>query len=229
MIRKISILFLALLLVPLAGCPGYSSTGGPGKNISPALRTTSADASRLKGVNRVLIAPVEIDRDVSRKSDVRLSETHPFYADLVRAAEQGLQVEIVKGLPVLEAVGKQTGAGNSLDRNAALARSFSADSVIITRIHRYEERLGNRFAADRPASLSFTMRLIDSSEGRELWSASYRFHDEALSENFFKIKEKAARGKGKRGWQNAYQLLQSAFIEAVTALGSLREQQFAHQ
>jgi hypothetical protein len=177
-------------------------------------------------VSRILVVPPVVDQQVLRSGDIRVREENPFYGELMGAAHRELRFEVIDPKKVLAHQKRSSNRLASESDSTDLAKELKADSVLLTTMHRYEERRGNRIAADSPASLSFSMRLVRVADSTELWRASYHFHDEALSENLFRIKEKASKRKEERGWQTAYDVLQRGFGDAMSALAKLRESQF---
>ena len=70
-------------------------------------------------------------------------------------------------------------------RAAALAKAVKADAVIFGTVWRYVEREGPAEAADRPASVAFTLRLLVASSGEVVWEETYDKTQETLSSNIF--------------------------------------------
>ena len=65
--------------------------------------------------------------------------------------------------------------------------SFKADAVLAGYIYRWREREGSDFAANRPASVAFSLLLISTAEGRILWRGKFDKTQRSLSENILDL------------------------------------------
>ena len=54
-----------------------------------------------------------------------------------------------------------------------LGRKVSADGVLYGTVETYKERVGSDYAAASPASVAFTLHLVDIKSGRVIWSAHF--------------------------------------------------------
>jgi hypothetical protein len=90
-----------------------------------------------------------------------------------------------------------------------------ADALIVGRMQRYRERIGNEWGAKSPASVAFVLDLIDIRRGDIVWSARFDETQKPLSENIF-----ALGNIGNRGirWLSAEQLTQEGVRKAVAQL-----------
>lgn len=70
---------------------------------------------------------------------------------------------------------------------AQAGRSVKADAVLTGYIYRYEERIGTSYAASRPASVAFSIHLIRSADGADIWFGYLDETQQTLSENLFNI------------------------------------------
>ena len=70
---------------------------------------------------------------------------------------------------------------------AQAGRSVKTDAVLTGYIYRYEERVGTPFAASRPASVAFSLHLIRSADGADIWFGYVDETQQTLSENLFNI------------------------------------------
>lgn len=66
-----------------------------------------------------------------------------------------------------------------------LGRSLRADYVLVGLVWRFQERVGSALAADKPASVAFTLFLIDVKTGQLIWKDSFDKTQTALTENLF--------------------------------------------
>ena len=100
-------------------------------------------------------------------------------------------------------------------RMRQLGQMVYADAVMIGRVHRYRERVGDEWGAKSPASVSFVLDLIDVRRGDVIWSASFDETQKSLSDNIFAIGDIGQRGIR---WLTAEQLTQEGVKKAVAQL-----------
>jgi hypothetical protein len=90
-----------------------------------------------------------------------------------------------------------------------------ADAVIVGRMQRYRERIGDEWGAKSPASVAFVLDLIDVRRGDVIWTARFDETQKALSENIFALGQIGQRGIR---WLSAEQLTQEGVRKAVGEL-----------
>jgi hypothetical protein len=93
-----------------------------------------------------------------------------------------------------------------------------ADAVLSGRISRFRERVGESFGAQSPASVAFTLQLVDVKRGDVIWTAEFDETQKALSENLFALADVGQRGIK---WLKAEELLEEGVNKAVTQLNRL--------
>lgn len=69
----------------------------------------------------------------------------------------------------------------------ALGRHVGADAVLYGELHTYRERVGYEYAASKPASVAFSLYLVDVNLKVVVWSAQYAREQKSLSQNFLDI------------------------------------------
>ncbi|HEY7317792.1 MAG TPA: hypothetical protein VIE89_09480 [Candidatus Binatia bacterium] len=106
-------------------------------------------------------------------------------------------------------------AGNDTARLQKIGQMVYADGVLVGRMERYRERVGNEWGAKTPASVAFVLDLIDVRRGDVVWHARFDETQKPLSENIF-----ALGSVGQRGirWLTAEQLTQEGVRKAVDDL-----------
>jgi hypothetical protein len=77
-----------------------------------------------------------------------------------------------------------------------VGHEFSADTVMVGYIYRWQERNGTDYSADRPASVAFDLYLLKSEDGAILWKGRFDKTQAALSENILDART-FFKGKGK--------------------------------
>jgi hypothetical protein len=90
-----------------------------------------------------------------------------------------------------------------------------ADALIVGRMERYRERIGNEWGAKSPASVAFVLNLIDVRRGDVIWSARFDETQKPLSENILAIGQIGQRGIR---WLTAEQLTQEGVRKAINDL-----------
>jgi hypothetical protein len=75
-----------------------------------------------------------------------------------------------------------------------VGRDLDADAILLGRIYRFEERIGTKFSAQQPASVTFDLLFIRVADGRILWTGRYEETQKSLSENLFNLGTFVRRG-----------------------------------
>jgi hypothetical protein len=84
-----------------------------------------------------------------------------------------------------------------------VGRSLQGDAVVAGTIYRWRERVGADYGVERPASVAFSLYLVDSREGAVLWRGQFDKTQKSLTENIFDLSI-FSRSGGK--WLTAEQL-----------------------
>lgn len=81
-------------------------------------------------------------------------------------------------------------------RQAAMqaGQKVGADGVLIGCVFRFSERVGETFAAERPASAAFDLALIRVSDGAVMWKNSFDEAQRAFSEDVIEASQYMSRG-----------------------------------
>lgn len=95
---------------------------------------------------------------------------------------------------------------------AQAGRSAKADTVLTGYIYRYEERVGTAYAASRPASVAFSIHLIRSADGADVWFGYVDDTQQTLSENLFNV---AAFWQRKGRWVSAHEMAEAGLTEML--------------
>lgn len=90
-----------------------------------------------------------------------------------------------------------------------------ADAVMIGRVQRYRERVGDEWGARSPASVAFSVDLIDVRRGDVVWQARFDETQKSLSESLFSLGDVSQRGVR---WLTADQLAQEGVRKAIGQL-----------
>ena len=91
----------------------------------------------------------------------------------------------------------------SVDLAARVGRELEADAVIIGSVMRFEDRIGGKIAVGKPASVAFSVAVVDPLASRIIWKAKFEKTQKALFDNVLDYK---TFFKGGMVWQRADQL-----------------------
>ena len=122
--------------------------------------------------------------------------------------------QIVSESEVREVSESAASAGDAA-RLKQIGEMVYADAVIVGRLLRYRERVGDEWGAKSPASVAFVLELIDVRRGDVIWSSRFDETQKALSENIFALGDIGQRGIR---WLSADQLAQEGVKKAVGQL-----------
>ena len=209
----------AVLLSLLAACS--NTQPALSRNVvTPALVAEAKAPKELLGINSVLIAEPTYD---ARARALEQSRSRVI-SELQQAAREQADMQIVDNPDSRTALASVEGD----DRARLVAKKFGADAILQTTILRFVERQGSAVGATQPAGVDFSMRLVRSSDGKVVWSASYHFQDAFLSENLFKAQQRFSPEAG-AGWRSAGDLLAEGFRSAFNQLSTQRIEQFSSE
>lgn len=93
-----------------------------------------------------------------------------------------------------------------------IGRAVGADAVLLGRLYRYAERVGTGYAAESPASVSFSILLVQPGDGSLIWEGHFTETQRALSENLLDI---GTFFKRKMKWLTARELALSGLEEVL--------------
>ncbi len=101
-----------------------------------------------------------------------------------------------------------------------MGETFGVDGVVLGWGFRYEERIGNAFSVQRPASVSFVIHLVDVKEGSVLWSGRFQETQQPLSED---IRRFASFLRRRGTWRKAKGLANVGMDEVLVSFPASRE------
>jgi hypothetical protein len=101
----------------------------------------------------------------------------------------------------------QSGRGqfdlNPMRSSIQLGKTLNMDFIFVGYLFRFEERIGSRIGAEKPASVGFDVHLIRLRDEKMVWTGKFDETQKALSENLFKI---GSFVKRKASWLTAEEL-----------------------
>ena len=104
---------------------------------------------------------------------------------------------------------------NDKSRIRQLGELVYADAVVVPQMLRYRERVGGDIGVKTPASVAFTVELVDVRRGDVIWFARFDETQKGLTENIFALAD--IRERGIR-WLTAEQLAQDGVRKVVHQL-----------
>jgi len=91
-----------------------------------------------------------------------------------------------------------------LARARVIADRLSCNAVLETTLRRYRDRVGGKYTAEAPASVTFDYRLITIPDGTVLCSGTFDEEQKSVMENLYNFKSASERGFS---WVTAKQLM----------------------
>jgi len=98
----------------------------------------------------------------------------------------------------------EAGAGDFLDISRKVGNYLSCNGVLEMTLWRYEDRVGGQYTAKKPASVSFTYRLVEVNSGVTLCQGRYDEVQKSVMENLYNFSSARKRGFT---WVTAEELL----------------------
>ncbi len=101
-----------------------------------------------------------------------------------------------------------------------LGKELDVDFIFVGYLFRFEERIGSRIGADKPASVGFDVHLLRVKDGKRVWDGKFDETQQALSENLLKIGSFVRRGAA---WLKAEELSSVGLDEMLKRFPSPKE------
>ena len=101
-----------------------------------------------------------------------------------------------------------------------LGKELNVDFIFVGYLFRFEERVGSRIGAEKPASVGFDVHLLRMKDGKRVWNGKFDETQQALSENLLKIGSFVRR---KASWLTAEELSSVGMDEMLKRLPVLKE------
>jgi len=218
--RAAALLSLWSCVLVIAGC-----SFGPGN-----LQTHHSTDIEARRIHRIAIVPASILAPEQKarppftsasSSDVKASEQDApeSLARLLYSTMAGLTGwQVVSDREVRE-IALNVSAGPEAARLRNVGEMVYADAVMTGHVLRYRERVGNELGAKSPASVAFTLELVDVRRGDVIWSARFDETQKSLSENVFGLGDIIRQGGVK--WLTADQLMHEGIKKAIGDLHTL--------
>ena len=208
---------LAVVFLAVSACSAF---------IPETLQSKRSSDLEARGIRRIAVvlldgagagskAPAGYSANPSAEKKLSEAELSVLLDRLVYSAMASMpNWQIVSPKEVREAAQTVPPDGD-LARLRKIGEMVYADAVIVGRMLRYRERIGDQWGVKSPASVAFALDLIDVRRGDVIWSARFDETQKPLSENIFALGD--VRQRGIR-WLSAEQLAQEGVRKAVGEL-----------
>jgi len=218
--RAVSTLTFAMALA-LAACSDVPSANLPDQKIvqqfeSKDLTTHTVRSIKQVVINRIAVMPVVAavpfggDPLAAGAADSITADVYRQVSGTWKLVAQNQVMQLVE----------QARSGASLDDTAIqIGQETHADGVLYGTVERYVERVGVQYAAEKPASVAFTLKLLDMKSKQVVWTARFSKTQQPLANNFFNLPN-FLENKGQ--WVLASELANEGVTQAIKDLrGSL--------
>ena len=176
---------------------------------------------RMEDPSRGAVCPV--CRRVYKRGDVLYSSQRTL-AQLLQLKMDTLGTFKILPLEKVEDVFSKTDKGQfelrPLRSAIQLGKELNVDFIFVGYLFRFEERIGSRIGADKPASVGFDVHLLRVKDGKRVWDGKFDETQQALSENLLKIGSFVRRGAA---WLKAEELSSVGMDEMLKRLPGAKE------
>ena len=185
-IRVSTVLLMSCVLLWLSACSSYSDKGSGAQVQAPIEPLTCIV---------VLPAGTSVDRDDTIKfSDARDLEKGAGLATAIMSSQlaDNPKVRILTSNQVSTLVPEISGGISGTI--SVLGKKLNCDGVLTTSVGQFRQRVGGEYAADSPASTTFSMVLRHVSSGAILWSADFKETQQSFFSNILSFDKAQTRG-----------------------------------
>ena len=176
---------------------------------------------RMEDPSRGAVCPV--CRGVYKRGGVLYSSQRTL-AQLVQLKLDTLGTFKIPPLETVEHVFSKTDKGQfelrPLRSAIQFGKELNVDFIFVGYLFRFEERIGSRIGAEKPASVGFDVHLLRVKDGKRVWGGKFDETQQALSENLLKIGSFVRRGAA---WLKAEELSSVGMDEMLKRLPGAKE------
>lgn len=112
----------------------------------------------------------------------------------------------------LDADGFDSGDATLLEAALELGEKIDADYVLAGFVWRFRQRIGGAYGVDQPASVAFSLYLVEGKDKEVVWAGSFAETQQSLTENLLRAPEFFRRGAK---WLTAEELAESGVKETL--------------
>ena len=195
---------IALALTLLAGCSFGSGN----------LQSKQSNDLESRRIRRIAVLPPETSAAAGQAQSQYNNPPEMLAKQLYSAMASLPNWQIVAESEVKQVEQMKPGITDAA-RLRQIGELVFADAVMVGRVLRFRERIGDDWGVKSPASVAFVLDLIDVRRGDVIWSARFDETQKALSENIFGLGDIGQRGVR---WLRAEQLAMDGVKKAVGQL-----------
>jgi hypothetical protein len=201
---------IALALLFLAGC-SFGSGNLQSKH------STDLEARRIR---RIAVLPPEpaagiVSNTAPTQLPLQQNDAPEMLAKQIYSAMASLPNWQIVADTEVQQVEQMKPTGTGAARLRQVGEMVFADAVMVGRLQRFRERVGDDWGVKSPASVAFVLDLVDVRRGDVIWSARFDETQKPLSENIFALGDISQRGVR---WLSAEQLTMDGVKKAVGQL-----------
>jgi hypothetical protein len=201
---RVSCAVLSAFVLVTTGCASKGS------------RHTSSSSSSSRGiVVSPLAAQVDDPKRLLSVNSLRIEK--PVFLGVTKStiSEDGL-------LTIVREVANETLSMKVVD---GAKGGGAADSVLKTEIVTMDELKGSAVGGT-PARVAFRMAVYTGTNSQPVWQAQYAYQQEAMAENWLKLRERLGRDGSGAGWISAQEIFRRGVTQSLQDLNSRRDIQF---
>jgi len=201
---------LALALIIVAGCSFGSGN----------LESKHSSDLESRRIRRIAVLPPEptgamASKTASTQPPLQQSDAPEMLAKQIYSAMASLPNWQIVADSEVQQVEQIKPAVTGPARVRQIGEMVFADAVMVGRLERFRERVGDDWGVKSPASVAFVLDLVDVRRGDVIWSARFDETQKALTENIFALGDISQRGVR---WLSAEQLTVTGVKKAVGQL-----------
>ena len=206
----------ALGLALVLGAFGWQGCAAPLREtrVYPALQERKFE------LHKLAVAPFQAGPTIARASDRQTVDpaVAAIVSKQVAEAVRARGIEVIAPEDLRTAADPAAGPADTFDpaRLVSVAgQQFGADAVLVGRVLRWRDRVGENLGASRAAGVGFEVTLLRTPDGAKLWSAVFDETQLPITDNFFNVFRYP--GGGTR-WLTAEELSQWGASEVAQAM-----------
>ncbi len=175
--------FFFAVILSVSGCAGNDNDSS----------TKAADKLPQLSCIAVLPTVVSVDNHAVNAVDKHNLTDGAAFIDTALAEELGEndKFELLNEMQ-LSAMLSDSWAGR-MQQFQTISQATGCNGVMETTLVRYQQRVGSTMSATVPASVAFSMELVEGESGTGVWSASFNETQQALTDNIFSFKKAESR------------------------------------
>ncbi|MEE4135356.1 MAG: hypothetical protein V2I32_04705 [Desulforhopalus sp.] len=169
----------------------------------------------LEPINCIAVLPaitlVNQDDSVEYRQAKSLERGAAFVSQILQAELTGHPKVLLVGESQLDKLVPEVAGGLS-GMVSSIGEKLNCEAVLVTTVHRFEQRQGSEYAVDAPASAEVDLVLWHTAKKTVLWSADFQETQESLLSNLFSYNKMFSRGFK---WLTVEQLVEEGVKERL--------------